>query len=316
MERPEMKRRIFVLASFVAACSVKVQRLPVAGETLAADSFLLEPGGKGLNVAVGARRLGAGVDGLVTAGDDHFGALAATILEREGLPPEMLVRVPGPTGAGVGLVDAAGENVIAVFPGANALLSADHVALADERLSRAAAVVAQFEIGDEPIAAAFLSARTAGVLTILNPSPYRPIPATVLASTDVMVVNATEAASLARDLAVPPQDDALAAALLAQRVQTLVVTRGASGATVWLNGELAHAAPAVPVAAIDTIGAGDAFLAGLVVGLVEECGWAEALRWGNACGAAVVSATGVIDCMPDRAAMLRLAAGEAEIGLS
>ena len=73
---------IFVLGSFVVSCSAKVSRFPRPGESLAADIVTIEPGGKGLNLAVAARRLGAGVDGLLAVGDDIASAFAAPALAK------------------------------------------------------------------------------------------------------------------------------------------------------------------------------------------------------------------------------------------
>ncbi|ACL60880.1 ribokinase [Methylobacterium nodulans] len=294
---------LFVLGSFVAACSAMVARQPRPGETLEAQAFWLDPGGKGLNLAVGARRLGARVDGLVAVGRDPFGDMAEAALRRAGLPAAMLRRVDAPTGAGIGLVDAAGENCIAVFPGANAHLDSAAVAQAAGRLIRARCVLAQFEIGEAPIAEAFRRARAAGVATLLNPSPFRPVPAALLADTTILVLNATEAAALREDLGLPTGAwEDLVAALLARGPRIVVVTLGERGALAREAGGPLLTQPAFPVAAVDTIGAGDAFTAGLAVALVENRPLAEALRQAAACGACVVARPGVFDALPDRAA--------------
>ena len=86
---------IFVLGSFVAACCVKVDRLPVAGESLRASAFILEAGGKGFNCAVGLRRLSVHVDGLLAIGDDWFADFARDAVIRAQLPDRMLVRCAG-----------------------------------------------------------------------------------------------------------------------------------------------------------------------------------------------------------------------------
>lgn len=293
---------LFVLGSFVVACSATVARLPRAGETLRADSFLVDPGGKGLNLAVGARRLGARVDGLIAAGLDLFGDLAEAALRRADLPAGMLRRVEGATGAGIGFIDAAGENCIAVYPGANARLDAAAVRHASARLVRTRCVLAQFEIGDEAIAEGFRLARRAGVATLLNPSPFRlPAPA-LLADTDILVVNAPEAEACRAGLGLPEADPAaMIARLLDRGPRLVVVTMGADGALARETGGALVAQPAFPVTAVDTIGAGDDFTAGLAVSLAEGLPLAESLRHAAACGACVVRRAGVFDALPDRA---------------
>jgi ribokinase len=314
---------LFVLGSFVVACSATVDRLPRAGESLRAQAFLVEPGGKGLNLAVGARRLGAAVDGLLAIGDDALAALAEPALARAGLPAGMLHRFSGPTGAGIGFTDASGENCLAVHPGANARLGAAEVRAAAERIARSALVLAQFEAGDEAVAEMFRIARAAGRLTLLNPSPFRMPTPEVLADTAILVVNAVEAVAFGAALDVPSSEpspegaaepaafQALAGALHRRGPGLVVVTLGASGALALEAGRPALVQPAFPVAAVDTLGAGDAFTAGLAVGLAGGRALPDAMRLAAACGACVVRHKGVFDALPDRAAVANLLAGAA-----
>ncbi|AWN55542.1 ribokinase [Methylobacterium sp. 17Sr1-1] len=310
---------LFVLGSFVIACSATVDRLPRAGESLRAQAFLVEPGGKGLNLAVGARRLGGAVDGLLAIGDDPLAALAGPALDRAGLPAGMLHRFSGPTGAGIGFTDAAGENCLAVHPGANARLGAAEVRAAAERIARSTLVLAQFEAGDEAVAETFRIARAAGRRTLLNPSPFRMPAPEILADTAILVVNAVEAAAFGAALDVPVSEgttepaafETLAGALRARGPDLVVITLGASGAIAFEAGRPALVQPAFPVAAVDTLGAGDAFTAGLAVGLASGRPLPEALRLAAACGACVVRHKGVFDALPDRAAVAALLAGAA-----
>jgi ribokinase len=290
------KPSIFVLGSFVAACSVKVDRLPAPGETLGARSFILEAGGKGFNHAVGANRLGAAVDGILATGDDLFGRLAADALAREGLPAHMLLSKDGPTGAGVGFVDRDGENCIAVFRGANALLSAADVADAADRIGAADLVTAQFEIDDAAIAAAFAIARAAGTLTMLNPSPYRPIAAEILRDTDYLIMNAGEFRAFAGAADTLTVQQALGALAIDGPIG-IVVTEGKAGAWARHGTTLRHV-PAFPIEAIDSIGAGDAFLVGLAVAIGRGRPWDQALRAASACGAMTTSRPGVLAALP------------------
>ena len=118
---------LFVLGSFVVACSAKVDHLPQPGESLRASAFTVEAGGKGFNVAVGAHRLGAKVDGIFAIGNDFFSQLASSTFAQAGLSSTMLRRFEAPTGSGIGFTDAQGENCLAVHPGANLLLSAHEI---------------------------------------------------------------------------------------------------------------------------------------------------------------------------------------------
>ena len=297
---------VFVLGSFVVACSAKVARFPRPGESLAAETVTIEPGGKGLNQAIMARRLGAEVDGLLAVGDDLAAAFALPALKRAGLPPSMLVRLAGSTGSGIGFTDAAGETCLAVASGANLALTAEHVGQRAQAIANAALVTAQFEIGDAPIEAAFALARQAGVPTLLNPSPYRAIPAATLALTSILIINETEARELAatlgleREAATEPQRFAgeLGPALLERGPRLVVLTRGAAG-TVAVAAEAGAITQAgFPVETIDSLGAGDAFATTLGVRLAMGRPLPDALRDAAAAGALTTTRHGVFDALP------------------
>jgi ribokinase len=302
-----MAGMIFVLGSFVVACSAKVARFPIAGESLRAEALTVEPGGKGLNLALGVRRLGIAADGLMAIGDDLLSAFAAPALRRAELPESMLKRFSGATGGGIGFTDASGENCLAVNPGANLSLGVEDVREMSETIRKADLVMAQFEIGDAPIAEAFALARQAGVRTFLNPSPFRPVPPGILANSSTVIVNASEAQALALALRPIDMPDAaakledLAQALFACGPDTLVVTLGSAGAVAFRAGEPPLRQSAFAVDAIDSLGAGDAFAAGLAASLVEGRSFPEALRRASACGAMVARRAGVFDVLPTAA---------------
>ena len=299
---------IFVLGSFVVSCSAKVSRFPHPGESLAADIVTIEPGGKGLNLAVASRRLGADVDGLLAIGDDIAAAFAAPALAKAGLPATMLIHLPGKTGSGVGFTDAQGETCLAVDAGVNRALSAGHVHDRADAIAASAMVMAQFEIGDEPIREAFALARQAGIATLLNPSPFRPIPPELLADTQILVINQTEAQALAAEILPGASEPAepsrfveeLGPALLARGPKLVVLTLGAAGA-VAVTAEGAIGQTAIPVEAIDTLGAGDAFAAALGVALSRGVATAEALLQAAAAGAVATRRTGVFDALGTQA---------------
>jgi ribokinase len=301
---------VFVLGSFVVACSAKVDRFPRAGESLRGEAFTVEPGGKGLNLAIGARRLGIAVDGLFAVGDDLFGRLAEAAFEAADLPVTMLRHVPGTTGSGIGFTDARGENCLAVHMGANGLLSGDDARNAALAIQRAGLVLAQFEIADAPIREAFRIARAAGTPTLLNPSPYRPVDPAILADTSILVVNRVEAAEMAEAIAPALSLDDLAHVLLERGPDIVVVTLGQEGAVAYRRGAAPVRRPAFPVEAIDSLGAGDAFTAGLAAGLVQARSLEESLARAAACGAMVCRGLGVFDHLPragDLEAFLQLA---------
>jgi ribokinase len=295
---------LFILGSFVVACSAKVDHLPRPGESLRASAFTVEAGGKGLNVALGAHRLGAKVMGIFAVGNDFFSQLASSAFTQAGLPSSMLRRFEAATGSGIGFTDTQGENCLAVHPGANLVLSAHEIRSVAPDVRGADLVVAQFETGDEPILEAFALARGAGRRTLLNPSPFRSVDPDILQHTSVLVLNRVEADEMARTYGLeveqegPRRHERLAVALLEQGLEIVVMTLGANGAVAYQRDAPSLHQPAFPIVVSDTLGAGDAFTAGLVEGLLTGRSLAESLRRAAACGAMVCRRTGVFDALP------------------
>ncbi len=296
---------LFVIGPVVIACSARVGRVPGPGESVLASRVVVEAGGKAFNVAVAARRSGIAVDGVLAIGDDEPAAsLARAAARRADLPQTILQAREGRTAAGIGFIGPDGETCVAVDPGASGRLGAADLRAASDRLRRARLVYASFEAGDEAILEAFALARSAGLGTLLNPSPYRPPPPALLARTGVLVVNRAEAAALAADLgldedAATPRgfEDGLARALLARGVTLAVMTLGSEGAIAATRRETV-VQEAFPVEAVDSLGAGDAFTGALAAGLLGGRDLARAMRSGAAAGALVAGRAGVFDAIP------------------
>ncbi len=303
---------IVVLGSFVQACCWKVARLPKAGETFIATALSIEAGGKGLNVAIGARRLGADVNVLLGIGQDAAGDALLQLLEHEGLSADYVWRLAPQSGYGAGLIAADGQNAIAVYPGPNLMLAAEHVQLAEAVINTANLVYGQLETSLVAVASAFRAARLCGVRTVLNPSPWQQLPMSLLDDTDVLIVNEVEVRdllALAAPLSGSLQDciellrPILDSFWLKWQGSLLVVTLGAIGSLAFERHGSTHHAPAFEITAVDSVGAGDAFASGLCIELCKHTPLADALRYANACGAFMASRFGVLDSLPDQAAL-------------
>ena len=320
--------RVTVLGSLNTDISLLVPHLPGPGETvLAAAAAIFGAGGKGANQAVAAARLGAAVRMTGCCGDDEFGARLRAGLVAEGIGVTGLRAVPGvASGLALITVDPGGENSIAVAAGANGLAGGAEVAAAFAQSCDVLVLSAEIPAG--VLGAALRRARAAGVATVLNLAPVPEGAAGLLAERpDWLVVNAQEAAALAGQLpeaaaagapagapaggragAGPLDETALgraAAAGLAAGTGGghVVVTLGAAGAV--LAGPSGTAAvPGFRVTAVDTVGAGDAFVGALAVALAGGLDPATAVTAACAAGAAAATRRGAQAALPGPADVL------------
>ena len=240
-----------------------VERMPVWGETVLARHFETSFGGKGANQAVAAARLGADVVMVTILGDDGLGVSALKNFESLGIDTKHVRRIANQsTGTATILVDAAsGDNAILIVAGANGDLGAADVEAAGEDLKRRDLILLQLEIELETAYAAIRFGRKHGVRTVLNPAPGRAnLDMRVVTQASFLIPNETELAILT---GMPVEQDAEAAAaaqsLVKQGAETVIVTLGARGSLIADREGSRRIAP-VKVQAVDTTGAGDAFI--------------------------------------------------------
>jgi ribokinase len=293
--------RITVVGSYATGLTLRVKRLPSRGQTVLASGYRADYGGKGSNQAVGCARLGAHVDFVASIGKDDFGAMALCLYREEGIDTRYVQQTPSlPTGVGFILVDADGHNCIALDPGANESLSPSDVTASKAAFQGTAVILTQLEIPVEAAEAALALGRAEGSVTILNPAPVRPLPATMLRSVDVLTPNQTEANVLTGrrpDAASDPE--AVAGDLIIAGARQVVMTLGERGALIVAGNSTQHVpAPQMPV--VDTTGAGDAFNAGLATALACGETLGSAVEFAVVTGALAVTRAGVIPALPTR----------------
>jgi ribokinase len=298
--------RITVLGSLNMDISVAVQRLPAPGETVLGSGAVIAPGGKGANQALAAARLGGAVRMIGCTGDDEFGRTARSALEAEGVDVGGLRVVAGSaTGLALITVDAAGENVITVAPGANSQAGDAEIAAA---LSAAPDVlVLSAEIPAGVLAEVLAGARAAGVACLLNLAPAPPGAAGLLAGPGEagwLVVNESEAAAvLGHAVAGLAEAGAAARELHDFGARHAVVTAGPDGAALAdpAGDELI---PGLTVDSVDSVGAGDAFVGALAVALAAGVPEGDAVRAACAAGATATTRRGTQDALPRPADIL------------
>jgi ribokinase len=294
--------RIVVVGSTMIDLVAYADRLPDDGETVVGTSYQTGFGGKGANQAVVAARFGARVAMVNTLGDDSHGAAYLERFAAEGIDTTFVRRAPGSSGVAPIWVDASGTNRIIIVPGANTEVRPDVAAAAVEAL-RPGVVIGQFEIPQTTTAAAFAAARRLGATTILNPAPAAPIDPQLLAVADWLVPNETEFVLITgQAFSGSPDEEATTIAATAERLDTsMVVTLGERGAIVAPRGEEPTRVDAPKVAAVDTTGAGDAFVGAFAVGLALGMSAVTSARFGCAAAADSVTRLGTQTSYPDRA---------------
>lgn len=283
---------IVVLGSANMDLVVRQPRLPEPGETMFGVSFATVAGGKGLNQAIAAARVGGDVAFLGAVGGDAFGAQLRDALDADGVDTAGVALVEKPTGtAHISVLDG-GENAIVVVPDANGVdMPLDDVQQAAIRGARF--LVVQFERPIRLVAEAVAYARSVGVTTVVTPAPVQPLPDGFLDTVDILVPNAGEARELAG-----VDDDADAARALSLRVGTVVVTRGSRGALVARGGEVIAEVAPHPVTPVDTTGAGDTFTGVLVARLAAGDTETDALRAASVAAALATTRPGASPSMP------------------
>ncbi|NOL43221.1 ribokinase [Kribbella sandramycini] len=289
------------------------ERRPLPGETLHGTGFAEFLGGKGVNQAIAAARMGARTAIVGTIGADRYGDEFLDLLAADGVDTTWVRRHPSlGTGVGLPLVLPDGGNSIIIVARANAAITPAEVTAAADALTGGQVLSVQLELPVEASRAALQLASAAGVTTILTPAPAGPVDPSLAAYVDILVPNEVEAAALTG----LDCDDESQVPMIARKLAEdwdlhgCVVTLGSRGAYVLdRRGDYEERVPAHEVATIDTVGAGDAFCGSLAASLADGAELIDAVRLANAAGALSTAVNGAAASAPSRAAALALLDG-------
>jgi ribokinase len=256
---------IVVVGSINLDMITTVGRLPGPGETVRGSGFATAPGGKGANQALAAARAGAAVRMLGSVGKDSLATEALALLRAAGVELSGVREAHAATGTAAILVDDAGENMIALAPGANdSVLPGD---LARVPLAKGDVVLLQQEIPLRTVEATLDAAVAAGAITVLNTAPFFAEAAGYVGKADHVVANETEFDLYCETAGLPGEDRTARMRAFAQNTgHTIVVTLGGEGVLAATPDELL-AVPALKITPVDTVGAGDTFCGYLAAGL-------------------------------------------------
>jgi len=299
--------KITVVGSFAVGMTIRTPQLPIFGETLIGGDFDMGAGGKGSNQAIGTARLGAQSSLVAIIGEDKLAEIALDLYAAEGIDTKYLRQTAdSPTGVGFIILNPRGENFIILDMGANNLMDASYVDLAEPQIASSDVVMAVLEIPVSAAARGLELGRKHGAITILNPAPAQRLPPEIFQFIDYLTPNESELRillGLAPDDSTPTRE--LAGQLRGLGVKNVVVTMGSQGVLV-LTDTVDEFMPAFKVEVVDTTGAGDSFNSGLAVALGEGQPLLEAVRFGAACGALACTRLGVIPSLARRDAVEQL----------
>jgi ribokinase len=296
-----MPQKILVIGSSNIDFIFKVRRFPNPGETIQAAIFATAFGGKGANQAVAAKRLGGKVSFITKLGKDPFGQAYRRYLIANELKARLLLQDSKLfTGVACIELDTQGENRIIISSGANSALSLKDLQSLRRMWGEARVLVTQLEIPLPTVEGALKIAKVKGIITLLNPSPPRPLSPKLCSMVDFLVPNEWEAQSLTGIQMKGSQDlPRMAQRLLLQGVKNVVITLGHQGLffknkqeEIWMK--------AFPVKVKDTTGAGDAFMGGLAYGLAGGDPIRKVLRLANGAGALATTKLGAQPSLPSK----------------
>jgi len=290
------KAVIAVVGSAMIDLTAYAKVIPAPGQTLEGDLFTTGFGGKGANQAVIAAHCGAHVHFVGKLGNDLFGDSIAENFKKLGIDSEFLERSDTPNGVAHIWVDANGENRIVIIPGANHEIELKKAVQAIESIADLAVVVAQCEIKQEVTLAAFSAAKARGCATILNPAPYQPLSKELLEVTDWIIPNETEFKELHGQAST--SDEVLKSF---RPGKNSIVTLGSEGAVlIASNGNLTRVS-APKVNAVDSTGAGDAFVGVFAFGLASGKSPEDAMKLGIKVASMSVTRKGAQSSYPSQA---------------
>ncbi len=292
---------VAVVGSAMMDLTAYAKYLPEPGQTLLGELFTTGFGGKGANQAVIAAHCGAQVHFIGKLGRDLFGDSIASNFSNVDIHSEYVERSDSPTGVAHIWVDGNGENRIIIIPGANHEIERAKAVAAINSIENLSVVVAQCEIKQEVTLAAFKAAKARGCVTILNPAPYQELSQELLELCDWIIPNETEFRELHGEL---PTNDEILKSFRPGR--NSVVTLGSAGAVLINADGTINRVSAPVVNAVDTTGAGDAFVGTFAFGLASGMNSMKALTLGIKVASLSVTKKGAQSSYPTQAEIATL----------
>ena len=295
---------ICVFGIFVADICFFADSIPVAGQTILGDKYLIGPGGKGSNQAIAAARAGGEVSFISKVGRDNYADLAISLYKDSGINYDGLeIEENESTGsAGILINRKTGENAINVVPGAAGAIGKN---LIDKNLNiirNSKIFLTQLETPKDVTLYALKEAKSQNCITILNPAPSSEIPDDYFQFFDFFTPNKTEA-SFYLNKPVKNEDDCKVAGnfFLEKGVKNILITLGEKGCYFKnSNEEFLMPASKLNKPVVDTTGAGDAFNGALSVALSQNKTYKQSIEFANLVAGISVTREGAANSMPTK----------------
>ncbi|WP_193138635.1 ribokinase [Klebsiella aerogenes] len=292
--------KVFVLGSYNQDLVYTLKTFPETGQTVIAQGFRSQPGGKGSNQAIASMKAGGKTHFVTKIGDDAYSVIARTFLENCSFEDITLFRQENcPTGSAVVLVSELDEdNSIVVCPGANSMFTEEEIIACFPSISASDVMVIQLEINAEAIRLALEYASENNITTILNPAPYRDDVRKLLHLATYITPNITEAEEIVGyKIDSESMTEKAALDIYSMGAANVIITQGSSGCLLY-DGRQFQYFCAFPAVSVDTSGAGDAFNGALAAMLARGEIIENAITYASAFSSLAVERTGASN-MPE-----------------
>ncbi|CAM4148999.1 ribokinase [Erysipelothrix inopinata] len=292
---------ILVVGSFMMDQVVTTSLVPQKGETVIGESFTINPGGKGANQAVTAKRLGANVKMVGQLGDDPNGEIFVRVLDEEGIDiQDILIDTKQSTGVGFITKETSGDNRIIVIPGANMTYKYSDFEKIIDKLDEISIAILQLEMDFEVTYKIISKLQNLQIPIILNPAPAQILSDKWLSKINYLTPNETELGILTNSVIETLEDVEKAVnQLLNKGVDNVIVTLGDKGAYFANQFETGYV-EANKVEVVDTVAAGDSFNGALAVAILEGKSMRDSVMFANRVGSMTVTKVGAISSLPYR----------------
>lgn len=290
-------KKITVVGSINIDNYLTMDALPRTGMTVSSSLSSSYVGGKAINQAIGAAKLGQRVSVIGRVGNDVDSDTVYRALNITGVDSIGVKRCSGyKTGQAYIFVQRDGDSMISILSGANDALLPEDIRESDRVFENTAFCLVQTEIPMETVTEVCQTAKKHGAQTILKPVACSVLPEDLLRNVDIIVPNEAEINAIC-----PSADDleTQASLLLAAGVGTVIVTLGADGCFV-KTGQEAKYFPAIPFDMVDASGAADAFISALASYLLEGHSLHTAIRIASYAAGFTISREGVTPSLVDK----------------